>query len=303
MKVITVTPDPDPILAPFSAECADDTAPTSAVRQRSGTKSLAVERDRAETTAICRPAADVADEAPANRDKLVRRTTPMEARGRGFEKTKWSLVLRAGAASPEALRELCEAYRAPLQAFARRIEFDPERADDVVQGFLTRILEQKVVDKADPARGSFRSFLRQAMRNYAINVHRAEARWASFDELDSDRHASKALAADRLFDQACARALVDRALARLRAEQRIRADKGAVFEALSERLEGDDDGTTLIEAARKLGKNEGALKVALFRLRRRYFDLVRAEAAPTVEHPEDIDAELRALRAALRGDE
>ncbi len=294
-------------LAPAGADWSNDTGPRSAVRPRSLRRSLAGADGSAEIPAVDRPPMDAADEASAVRAKLPRGARPMEPKGRGFDETKWSLVLRAGAAAPGALQELCRAYRAPLQAFALRIERDPERAEDVVQGFLTHVVEQNMIGAADPARGSFRAFLRKALRNYAINVDRAgKARKrggeASFAEPDFDALVSDDPAADRLYDRAWARALLDRALARLRDEQRARPDKGAVFEALCERLEGDDDGATLLEAAKRLGKTEGALKLSLFRLRRRYFDLVRAEVAATVPGPEDVDPELRNLRSALRGD-
>lgn len=294
------------IFAPVGADCADETSPPAAPA-RSGRRGPAGARGSAGFPAAGRPAANATGEAPTNRGELAQDSTPADPGGREFQPTQWSLVLRAGAASPEALRELCEAYRAPLQAFARRIESDPDRADNVVQGFLARILEQKVVGKADPTRGRFRAFLRKALRNYAINVHDAETAEkrggrASFDEPDFDALASEEPGADRLYDRAWARALLDRALARLRDEQRARPDRGAVFEELCERLEGEDDGATLVESARRLGKTEGAVKLSLFRLRRRYFDLVRAEVAATVAHPEDVDAELGDLRAALRDD-
>jgi RNA polymerase sigma-70 factor (ECF subfamily) len=295
------------IFPPVSADGAAKTAPSSAAPARPSWRSGDVARGGERPLAAGRPAAGKASQDPTSRDELAEESTPRDPSGREFQQTQWSLVLRAGAASPDALRELCEAYRAPLQAFARRIEPDPERADNVVQGFLARILEQKVVGKADPARGRFRAFLRKALRNYAINVHNAETAEkrggrASYDEPDFDALASEEPGADRLYDRAWARALLDRALARLRDEQMARPDKGAVFEALCERLEGEDDGATLSEAAERLGKTEGAVKLTLFRLRRRYFDLVRAEVAATVAQPEDVDAELDDLRAALRDD-
>jgi RNA polymerase sigma factor (sigma-70 family) len=289
---------------PTDAEHTDDIGPMSAVRLRS-TKARSADKPASAELTTARPAADTSAGGSANQGNLGRVIPPMKPAGREFEKTKWSLVLRAGKASPDALKELCETYRAPLLAFARQIETNPVRAEDLVQGFLVRILEQKVVVNADPARGRFRAFLRTCLRNYAINLYHADdARMhhgmAGGDEPDFDERASTAPAADRLYDRAWARALLDRALVRLEHEQRSRIDRGAVFDALSDRLEGDDSAASLREAALKLGKSEGALKLSLFRLRRRYFDLVRAEVAATVAGPEDVDAELLELRCALR---
>ncbi|MEO5730821.1 MAG: hypothetical protein ABI134_00015, partial [Byssovorax sp.] len=120
------------ILGPVGADRADDTAPRSAVRPRSLRRSLAGAHGSAEIPAVDRPPIDAADEASADRDRLPRGARPMDPKGRAFEETKWSLVLRAGAAAPGALQELCRAYRAPLQAFALRLERDPQRAEDVV---------------------------------------------------------------------------------------------------------------------------------------------------------------------------
>jgi RNA polymerase sigma-70 factor (ECF subfamily) len=298
-----------PIHTPFDAGCANDTARPSIAPPASGRRSIVVPSSAALLGSFAGFAIDWAEEATPKRDKVPRGATPMKPMkpgGRDFPTTKWTLVC-AGAASPAALQELCADYHGPLLAFARRLELDPQRAEDLVQGFLIRILEQKVVDKADRAQGRFRTFLRQALRNHAINLHHAEKAEkrggkVTFVEPAEGEIASEALAADRLYDRAWARALVDRALARLRDERRSLSGNPAVFEALADRLEGDDDGATLLEVASKLGMSEVAVKVALFRLRRRYFDLVRAEVGATVERPEDVDPELRSLRAALRGE-
>ena len=298
--------EPTPLRAHRDADCADDAACPS-TPPPSRRRSLAAPGARAGLSRSGVAEVDWDDEVIPKQDKVPRGTAPMKPSGREFPTTKWTLVC-AGAASPAALQELCAAYHKPLLAFARVIERDPQRADDLVQGFLIRILEQKVIDKADQARGRFRAFLRQALRNHASNVRRAEKAVkrggkASFVEPAFEEIASDTLAADRLYDRAWARALVNRALARLRDERRSRPDQRAIFEALGDRLEGHDDGATLLVVASKLGVSEVAVKVSLLRLRRRYFDLVRAEVGATVERPEDVEPELHSLRAALRGDE
>jgi RNA polymerase sigma factor (sigma-70 family) len=288
------------------AGCANDTERPSIAPPASRKRSVVVPGEITLLGSIDGFDVDRVEGAAAKRAKVAPVPAPIKPSGGQFPTTIWTLV-SAGAASPAARRELCEAYHQPLLAFARRLEGDPQRADDLVQGFLTSILEQKVVAKADPARGRFRAFLRQALRNYASNVRRAEhaekrGGKASFVEPAEGELASETLAADLLYDRAWARALLDRALARLRDQRRARPDSWAVFEALSDRLEGDDDGAPLLDVAAKLGMSEVAVKVSLFRLRRRYFDLVRAEVGATVGGPEDVDPELCSLRAALRGE-
>ena len=51
--------------------------------------------------------------------------------------------------------------------------------------------------------------------------------------------------------------------------------------------------------AREMKTSEGALKVAIHRLRKRYRELFRLEIADTVADPEEVESELRYLAAAL----
>jgi ParB-like chromosome segregation protein Spo0J len=78
------------------------------------------------------------------------------------------------------------------------------------------------------------------------------------------------------------------------------ADKQKDFNCLKVYLTGEDGTPSYQEAAAELEMTEGAVKVAVHRLRRRYRDLVREEIAQTVAGPEDVDEELRHLFAALR---
>lgn len=56
-----------------------------------------------------------------------------------FDTTRWSLVLQARAEEPvarSALETLCRAYRPPVLAYVRSRGYTPDRAEDLVQGFL-----------------------------------------------------------------------------------------------------------------------------------------------------------------------
>ncbi|HLK36125.1 MAG TPA: sigma-70 family RNA polymerase sigma factor [Polyangiaceae bacterium] len=233
----------------------------------------------------------------------------MYARRACLQETRWSLVLRAGGprtdASRRALAELCSAYRPPLVAWARHFEADPERAEDVVQGFFARLVERDLVSAADPTRGRLRAFLRTALRHYAINVHdaaNAQKRKARLVDAGVDELASGAPSAERLCDRLWSRTLLDRALARLSDEQ-VRAGKGARFHALQERLVGDDEPRALRDVAADLGVSTGSAKVILFRLRQRFAEIVREEVADTVVDAEDVDAEIRDLLDVWRDDD
>ena len=78
--------------------------------------------------------------------------------------------------------------------------------------------------------------------------------------------------------------------------------KGKLFDRLKVFLTGGSGAPSHRELAADLGMTEGAVKVAVHRLRRRYRDLLRAEVAETVVDPEDVRDELQLLLAALQGE-
>ena len=53
------------------------------------------------------------------------------------------------------------------------------------------------------------------------------------------------------------------------------------------------------DAAKSLGLDEGAMRVAVHRLRKRYRELLRDEIAQTLDDPSQVAEELRSLQAAL----
>lgn len=104
---------------------------------------------------------------------------------------------------------------------------------------------------------------------------------------------------ETIFDRQWAMTLLDRALARLRTEI-VRSGKGEQFERLTPYLVGDQPQASYADTGSMLGKSEGAVKVAVHRLRRQFRDVVRDEIAQTVSSPEEIDDELRHLWSAVR---
>src|SRR5262249_39151027 len=105
---------------------------------------------------------------------------------------------------------------------------------------------------------------------------------------------------ERLYDRRWALTLLDRALALLRERYREQG-KGELFERLKCCLAGGSADSDLVSLADKLQLTEGALKVAVHRLRRRYRDILKQEIAQTLADPEDVPDELEYLTAALRG--
>lgn len=232
---------------------------------------------------------------------------------RRFSTTQWSLVMAARPGEPSArraLEELCRAYWYPLYAFVRYRGYSAEDAQDLTQTFFARVLEKGGFGSVEPGRGRFRSYLLGAMKHFLANEwHRSQARkrggavqLIEWDGLSPEaryaatpRHSETP---EHLFDREWALATVDGALQVLR-EEMVKEGKEKQFEALKGTLTGEE-GATRGETAARLGMTEGALKVAVHRLRRRYRDLLEAAIAETVATPEERDEEMRYLVEVLR---
>src|SRR5579864_1697010 len=85
-----------------------------------------------------------------------------------FPTTRWTLVVAAGDPQRKdarsALVSLCENYWYPLYAYLRRRGYAPDQAQDLTQEFFMRILEGRYLDRADPEKGRFRSFLLASLK-------------------------------------------------------------------------------------------------------------------------------------------
>ncbi len=233
-----------------------------------------------------------------------------------FAPTRWSVVVAARGSdvvdARAALETLCEAYWLPLYAWARRRGRSAADAEDLVQGFFAELLEKDWVEAAHPGRGRFRAFLLTAFKRHAGRVRDHDAAQKrggdriqlSLDFEDGERRYSLEPAHDttpeRIFERRWALTLLERVLDGLRREAET-AGRGAVFLELRGFLPGGTDDRSYREVAEATGLTEGAVKVAVHRLRGRYRDRLRAEVAETVADADEVDAELEALLAALGG--
>jgi RNA polymerase sigma-70 factor (ECF subfamily) len=240
---------------------------------------------------------------------------PGSANAGKFASTRWSLVAAAGKGrSPEAqeaLATLCQLYWYPLYAYARRHTPSAHDAQDLTQGFFAQLLEKDYLQAADPQRGKFRSFLLTAFRHFLSKEReRANARKrgggrlpVSLDFQAGERRYQlepvDPATPEMAYERRWALAVLEQTLARLRQEL-TRAGKEQLFERLKGALAGEGLDASYARIAEELGTSEQAVKVAVYRLRRRYQELLRAEIAQTVASPEEIDEELRDLFAAVR---
>ncbi len=209
-----------------------------------------------------------------------------------------------------ALEELCRSYWYPLYAYVRRKGHSPHDAQDLTQEFFARLLHKNYLRLVKQERGRFRSFLLKSFNHFLVNDWlrgQAQKRGCGLKLLSLDEEAAERLyladptsqlSPEEIFDKKWALTLLERALGRLAADYSA-GGKRELFDALK--------GLMLVEASAescralglRLGMSEGAVKVALHRLRHRFGEVIRMEIAHTVATPAEVDEELRALVAVL----
>ena len=94
-----------------------------------------------------------------------------------FPSTLWSEVIALQRDNPDGRRErldrLVQRYWKPVYwAFRTDCGQREEEARDLTQEFFVRILEGRVIEGVDPERGSFRNYLKGALRNFLRNERR-----------------------------------------------------------------------------------------------------------------------------------
>jgi RNA polymerase sigma factor (sigma-70 family) len=229
-----------------------------------------------------------------------------------FPTTRWTLVVAAG--DPErkearsALVSLCENYWYPLYAYLRRRGYPPDEAQDLTQEFFMRVLEGRYLDRADPEKGRFRSFLLTSLKFFVADEEdrqRAHKRGGgmvvslefSSGEDRYQREPAHDENPERIFERRWALSVLDRVVERLRCEF-VQHGRSEHFERLKVFLLGQSEAPYAALAC-EMNTSEGALKVAIHRLRKRYRELFRQEIADTVADPAEVESELRYLAAVL----
>ena len=228
--------------------------------------------------------------------------------------TRWSIVLAAGErATPDArdaLAQLCAAYWYPIYAYVRRQGHGADEAQDLTQSFLARLLEKHVVADALRERGRFRSFLLGALKHFLANEWRrehAEKRGGNATITSINAGAAETLyvrepsherTAEEIYERRWALTLLDNVLKALESEMAAEG-KSRLFDRLKVYLTGDAAAPSYADVGAAMEMGEGAVKVAVHRLRQRYKAILRGQIAETVADESEVDAEIAALFAAL----
>jgi RNA polymerase sigma-70 factor (ECF subfamily) len=231
-----------------------------------------------------------------------------------FSTTHWSVVLEAGrtdaARTASALERLCRQYWKPIYVFVRRRGSKHHEAEDLTQAFFAHLLEKQTLKAVDRRKGKFRSFLLASLTNFLLNEwdkrqtlkRGGRQHIISLDEATADKLYNEEpvdqFSPEKLFERCWALTIVGQVFTRLR-EEYAAANKADLFLTLEAGLTGEMTPGLYANWAADLNMSEGAVKVALHRLRRRFGELLRSEVAYTVADPEEVAEEIRHLLAAI----
>ena len=231
-----------------------------------------------------------------------------------FATTQWKLVVASNtdqvsqATARTALEELCRTYWYPLYAFIRSRGHSSDDAQDLTQAFFAKIIETNGLATADATRGRFRSYILGALKHFLSHdrAHKQSLKRGGgkviieFDALDPEsRYQIEPESHDDLdatFNRQWAEEMTAVALNALRSEMQV-SNKQTLFDSLKNTLTGYE--VDRAKVAAELGMTEGAVKVAVHRLRTRYRELLRRAIEQTVNDPDEIDDEMQQLVKAL----
>jgi RNA polymerase sigma factor (sigma-70 family) len=231
-----------------------------------------------------------------------------------FATTHWTVVLAAGKRhtpqSNHALEELCRTYWFPLYAYIRRRGHNKEDAEDLTQAFFAKLLEKNFLANLASGKGKFRAFLLASLKHFLANEwdrSQAQKRGGGVTPMSLDWQtadtkfqfaATNEPSPDQAFDREWALALLAKVIERLQKE--CAADgKARLFEQLKVFLTAGNGETAQHEMAKSLGMEEGAVRVVIHRLRKRYRQLLRDEIMQTLTDPAQADEEMRSLFGAF----
>jgi RNA polymerase sigma factor (sigma-70 family) len=228
---------------------------------------------------------------------------------REFPETRWSQLLQirdpGQPGYAERLEDLVRRYWTPAYHYLRAIRPGPaEDAEDRAQQFFAMLLTRGSLEQLSPERGSFRSFLKTALRRWAVSADRHDAarspkdgaKLFRFDEAEAlwQKVEDRKLGPEDAFDREWARSLLAESMARLEKELGAQG-KGLTFKLFREYCVDDAEPVSYADLAKKHGLSEDDVRNGLRAVRQRGRDLLREMLRDTLLPGEDVEQELRLL--------
>jgi RNA polymerase sigma factor (sigma-70 family) len=236
-----------------------------------------------------------------------------------FPATRLSVVERTRSGDEEtrriALATIIDAYWKPAYKYLRvKWSLGPDEAADLTQEFFTSTLEKDVVEKYDPARARFRTYLRLCLDGFASNARKAERRLKrgggvamvplDFETAEGEiRTHEPAVGADvdELFYREWVRALLERSVADLK-RHADEAGRPEMFEVFSRYdLAGEDEARpTYTAIAAALNLTTATVTNHLAAMRRQFRKIVLARLRELTSSEEEWESEAARLLGGRR---
>jgi DNA-directed RNA polymerase specialized sigma24 family protein len=213
-----------------------------------------------------------------------------------------------------AFGNLAEGYWRPSYHYLRlHWRLTPDEAEDAVQSFFTAAFEKRYVERYDPGKARFRTFLRVCLDRFVQNLQQAEragkrgggAAHLPLDFATAERDIARSADAarwrdaavtdlDRLFHDETVRALFARTVDAMRAAFHAEG-RSIVFTVFERHDLAPQPGTSYASVARELELTVFQVTNHLHTARRRFRDLALAQLRSLVATDEEFRLEAREL--------
>jgi RNA polymerase sigma factor (sigma-70 family) len=231
-----------------------------------------------------------------------------------FPATRLSVVERTRSDDEEIRRvawaTIIEAYWKPAYKYLRlKWSLDPDQAADLTQEFFTTTLEKELLERYDPSRARFRTYLRLCLDGFASNAKKAARRQKRGGEItlvpldfqtaegEMVRHEGSVNAdVDELFYREWVRSLFERSVAELRAHAAA-SGRPITFDVFA-RYDLADEGEprpTYAAIARDLGLTAATVTNHLAAMRRQFRQILLGRLRELTSSEEEFEAEAARL--------
>ena len=216
-----------------------------------------------------------------------------------FPSTRVSLLEAAASGLSEtAMDQVIALYWKPVYRFLRlKFQKSNEDAKDLTQGFFASALQRDFFSRFDPAKASFRTYLRMAVERYAANEHSAQNRQkrggdVQFEPVDEQQIATES--PEQEFEREWRRQLFRLALDDLRAHCE-REGKQLQFGIFEDYDLTDRDRLSYSDLAVKYGISETAVTNHLAWVRRTLRVFITERLRATTSGERELREEVRRL--------